>query len=173
MASALRYIHVWLYCSIVLWSLVICKEWKTVNMNAFLFLLSLSSFFFPSPLPPCLIFSLPPFPPNFSECEGLTTNEAVDDSTIDRFSGCNIITTGGIRIGSIGESNFKWVVSTCSGVLACVYGIFQCHTFESHSSASPFLSFQRLSSRTTVYHHRDTRTPENSRMARSDISLPP
>ena len=52
----------------------------------------------------------PPPPPtltHFSECEGLDTSETIDDATIDRFSGCNIITTGGIHIGNIAESNFK------------------------------------------------------------------
>ena len=60
----------------------------------------------PTPTKWGALFPSPP-PPNFSECEGLTTDEAIDDATIDRFSGCNIVTTGGIRIGNIAESNFK------------------------------------------------------------------
>ena len=49
----------------------------------------------------------PPLSPHFLECEGLDTSETIDDATIDRFSGCNIVTTGGIHIGIIAESNFK------------------------------------------------------------------
>ena len=37
-----------------------------------------------------------------SECDGLdTATEVVDENTIDRFQGCNIVTTGGVIIGSV------------------------------------------------------------------------
>ena len=40
-----------------------------------------------------------------SECDGLDiATEVVDDNTIDRFQGCNIVTTGGVIIST---SNLK------------------------------------------------------------------
>ena len=41
-------------------------------------------------------------PLSFPECEGFATNEEiVDETTINRFRGCNIITSGSISIGRV------------------------------------------------------------------------
>ena len=48
------------------------------------------------------------YPTLSSECDGLDTTEIVDDSTIDRFQGCNIVATGGVFIGSV--TNLKLVL---------------------------------------------------------------
>ena len=55
------------------------------------------------------------------ECHGLDTNNIVDGTTIDQFRGCNIITTGGVYIGHISDSAFKWVVNSCTYMCMLVH----------------------------------------------------